>query len=183
MIESSALELFKLYNTEKIEAFKLHRATLQNYLAFTIALIGAIIATIIKLGDSGYLAIALVASLALNISICILAVRMCDRYYLGALEKITILIKLEPLVGLGDIRSRGDDEDNALALPGDKHYLPQRWVDSEKDDQFLTARDFIDFHISYGVNVIARRTFYLVIIINVIIAVYLIALTLKPLVE
>ncbi len=152
MNETSALELFKLYNTAKTEAFKLHRATLQQNLAFSVALIGAVVAAIINIPSPGLPLLALIFVPILNVSICVLAIRMCNRYYLGALEKIAILMKLEPLVGLRDSRSTASEEGEGVALPQDEYFVPNRWIDAEIDRRFPTTESFTDFHMSSGVN-------------------------------
>ncbi len=180
MDETSALELFKLYSTAKVEAFKLHRTTLQQNLAFSVALIGAVVAAIINIPNFGLPLLALVFVPILNISICMLAIRMCNRYYLGALEKIAILMKLEPLVGLRDSRPKVSDEGGKVALPQDKFFVPNRWIDAEIDERFPTTESFTDFHMSSGVNLLAKRTFELVIAINCVIILYLVFLIAAP---
>jgi hypothetical protein len=92
--------MYELFRNERYKSFELHRNTLQNYLAFSVTILGATIVGVLKISNVGWIGIAIVLGPILNVLVCTLAIRMCNRFYLGALEKIVIITKLESLLRL-----------------------------------------------------------------------------------
>lgn len=173
-----ALELMKMYRTEGLENFKLHRATVQHYLAFSAALL---VATLLGLREplAGNQLAGTIAFLpVLNVLVCFRAIRMCDRYYQAAIERITIVAKLEHYLGLDQKLIRPDEKGvEPTPFAEDRFLLPDRWLANR--DKHRSSKAFLKEHMKTGANAVARRTFYLVVGINsVLLVIALYAVTL-----
>jgi hypothetical protein len=179
MYKTLALELYKLFRGEMLECFALHRTALQNYLAFAAAIGAASIAGLIQSHDSGLVAGVVVCGPLLNICICIIGVRTCNRFYLGALERIAIVTKLEHILQFDLRRTRTDQEQGSEGppLPGDDYILPVRW--RKVVAECTTTDEFVHASMPSGVNLLARRTFEFVIAMNVALAVAVVFLLIK----
>ena len=175
MEENSAFEMYKLFRREQHENFEHHRETLQNYLAFVVAVLGATIVGILELRGPGGIGVVVLAGPILNVFVCRLAIRMCDRFYLAALERIAISAKLESALGLRDPIDLTSEGGHADVLFRDKYLLPERWIEGT---QYATSEEFIQQHLNAGVNRLARQTFHLVIVVNVILGVAVVVATL-----
>ncbi len=80
------------------------------------------------------------------------------------MERVTIIAKLESILGIRDYKQAITDKDNVVAFPEDKYLLPRRWMD---DQQSCTAEEFIKKQMNAdGVHRWAKRTFYLMIVVN-----------------
>ena len=98
-----------------------------------------------------------------------MAIRICDRFYRGFLERIGIAAKLESVLGLRDPVDRtGEGQDKAHVFPEDRYLLPERWI---KAGQYATTEKFIQEKMGAGVNRPARLTFYSLILVNVFLGV------------
>jgi hypothetical protein len=161
------LELYKLFRNELHISIELHSQHLQQYLTFITAVLGATVAGFYQIG-LGWLSLILVIGPFINIFICVLAIRMCDRFYEGMLEDITITAKLEELIGLLNPRVN-----NETVFPKDKFILPERWL---KGREFATSAEFVEKNMDRGVNEIAKRIFYGLLGINAFLGIMLIIL-------
>lgn len=169
MKEDFALELYKLYRGEQHNNFEHHRETIQNYLAFAVAVLGATVVGVLQIKDVGWVGIAVLVGPILNVSVCVLAIGMCDRSFLGVLERIAITAKLEAALGLRDrVDLTGEGQDDVVVFPADKYLLPERWI---KGTQHATTEEFIQQHMNTGMNRLAKRTFYSLIAVNVLLGV------------
>ena len=161
MTDEARRDLYKLLRSEMFESFKIHRAALQHYLTLAVAVLGATIAGSTQLAQSSWLGALLLAGPIVNTFICILGMRMCDRYYLGALERISIVAKLEEECSISERAGQ------QTVFAQDSHLLPERWVVKKWPP---TANVYIDEHMKKGVNRLARRTFWSFIILNALLA-------------
>ena len=169
MEKDSALEIYKLFRGERYQSLENHRETLQNYLAFAVAVLGATIVGVLQIRDIGCIGAVILVGPILNVSVCTLAIRMCDRFYLGFLERIGITAKLESVLGLRDpVDLTGEGQDKAHVFPEDRYLLPERWI---KGTQYATTEEFIQQHLNAGVNRPAKQTFQLLIVVNVLLGV------------
>ena len=167
MAPDALFEFYKLYRGEMIEAFKLHRESLEHYLAFAVAVFAASIAGVTQLRDIGWLRSVVLAGPILDVMICLLGIRKCDRYYLGILERITILAKLETMLDINKVWNPGELKPGQSTLfPEDKFFLPARWI--ENTLRYSNSEAFRDSHMKSGVNSLARWTFRVAIGLNVI---------------
>lgn len=162
MANNDILELYKIFRNELHISIDLHRQHLQHYLTFITAVFGVSIAGFYQF-DLGWLSMILVIGPLINIFICVLAIRMCNRFYEGMLEDITITAKLEELIGLLNPR-----DNKETVFPKDKHILPERWL---KGRDFATSAEFVEKNMDGGVNAITRKIFYILLVINAFLAI------------
>lgn len=162
-----AIDLYSTYKTKLVASINLHRQHAQHYLAFIAAILVATIAGTIKINELGGYAILLVAGPILNILLCILAVKMCDRFYEGFLEDVTVTAKLEHEIGLSTESNIKDGH----VFPQDSIFVPERWLTDMKP--YASSTDFINTKMKSGSNRINRITFLLLGITNVLLAIFL----------
>ena len=166
--------MYKMFRGEMYGEINLHRETLQNYLAFSVAVLGATIGGYLQLGQASWAgAIILFAGSILNMFVCRIAIRMCDRFYLGLLERITIIAKLEPLLGLTDSRTKKTKQSEVISLAEDKYLLPRSWILGSK---LTTTEEFIKKYQNSGVNYLAKSTFRILIVLNILLGIASIAI-------
>lgn len=169
MEKEIAYRMYELFRNERYKSFELHRNTLQNYLAFSVTILGATIVGVLEIRNVGWIGAAIVLGPILNVLVCTLAIRMCNRFYLGALEKISIITKLESLLELkGQVNLTSANQKRAPVFPGDKYFLPERWVEGT---QHKTSAEFIEENMNAGVNRLAKRTFQLLIAVNMLLCI------------
>ncbi len=171
----SDFELYKLFRGEYVDAFTLHKDALQHYLAFTTGILVATIAGILQIFGKGWFGLIILVGSILNTVACILAINMCNRYYVGVLERITILSKLESRLGLQDqINSRQKKKANIFS--DDLYFLPERWINGT---DYSTSSDFIKGNLNKGVNRVARQSFHFLILINIVLAIAIFIISLQ----
>lgn len=180
MKPDTLFELYRMYRGEMIEAFRLHRESLEHYLAFAVAVFAASIVGVTQLRDYGWLRSVVLAGPVLDVMICLLGIRMCDRYYLGVLERISILAKLETVLDVNKVWAPGEvGPDQRALFPEDKFLLPERWIEDAL--HYTKSEAFRDSHMRSGVNSLARWTFRVAIGLNAILFVAVLAGELWPL--
>jgi len=157
MDDDHILEFYKLFRNHLHMSIDLHRQHLQHYLTFITAILGATLVGFFKV-SLGWLSLIFVIGPIINIFICVLAIRMCDRFYEGMLESITITAKLEDLIGLSKPR-----DNKETVYPKDNYILPERWL---KGRDFATSAEFVEKNMDRGVNNIARKIFIMLSAIN-----------------
>ena len=169
MDKNTAFEMYKMFRGEMYGHLNLHRETLQNYLAFSVAVLGATIGGYLQLGQAAWIGtIILFAGSILNIFVCVIAIRMCDRFYLGVLERVAIMAKIESILGLTNSRTKKSNQEKTMLLPKDKYLLPQRWV---MGADLASTEEFIEKYQNAGVNHLAKTTFRVLIVLNVFLGV------------
>ena len=139
MEEKDALEIYKIRISEQAAWLNLHRQTSQQYFALISVIFAALLAAFFKYSDKLISDLTLIGFL-LNILLGVSGMRMCFRYYQRFLEEITIMAKIEPLIGI--INTRVKNSDNTISVfPKDKSYIPDRWVKSReginKSEEFV----------------------------------------------
>ena len=159
MESDDILELYKLFRNHLHVSIDLHRQHLQHYLTFITAILGATLVGFFQV-SLGWLSMIFVIGPVINIFTCVLAIKMCDRFYEGMLESITITAKLEDLIGLSKPRNNKE-----TVFPKDKYILPERWL---KGRNFATSAEFVEKNMDRGVNDIARITFYMLLVVNIL---------------
>lgn len=169
MDSDDILELYKLFRNDLHKSIDLHRQHLQHYLTFITAILGATLVGFFQV-SLGWLSMIFVIGPVINIFICMLAIRMCDRFYEGMLEDITITAKLEDLIGLSKPR-----DNKETVYPKDKYILPERWL---KGRNFTTSAEFVEKNMDRGVNHIARNTFYMLLGVNTFFGIMIVILVL-----
>lgn len=164
--EKNTLELYKLFRHETLESYKLHRIAFEHYLTFVVAILGVSIAGFIQFDINGPSKILLCAP-ALNILICTFAIGMCNRAYQGALERITIILKLEEILNVNYIKNVAVTNKGCIkSFIDNKNLLPERWIESAKE--YSSAKEFVKRKMKSGVNLYVRITFMIIILLNII---------------
>ena len=87
---------------------------------------------------------------------------MCDRFYEGMLEAITVTAKLEEIMGLNLRTGNNEIEKTPTVFPQDSNLIPQRWLDNRQP--YKTSQEFIAAHMNQGSNNMVRRAFNIMII-------------------
>jgi|YNPNPStandDraft_1061719.scaffolds.fasta_scaffold59469_2 hypothetical protein len=175
MDKALAYNLYELFRKEMGECFRIHQESLQHYLAFASAILGATILGILQIQGWGWAGLVILSGPILNSFICVLGIRMCNRFYLGALERIALTAKLEQVLGLQEPILTPDRSDN-IAFPGDGHFLPERWLAGRK---YSTTTEFVKRNMKSGVNRLATWTFRALIAVNILLGVAIIVVTFK----
>jgi hypothetical protein len=75
------------------------------------------------------------------------------------------MAKLESELGLTESRTKKSSQAKVLPLSEDKYLLPQRWV---TDMSIATTEEFIRKNQNGGVNQLAKTTFRILIVLNVL---------------
>ena len=166
MTENLKLELYKTFKSDAFENVRMHRATLQHYLAFSVAVLAATILGLTQSRDNTALRVVIMAIPLLNAVICVVTIRTCDRYYNGMLERLAIAAKLEQLLGLPEPLF----EEILKPFPKDKYLLPRRWIEAAAAHS--TSELYVDRQLKSGVNLMARLTFGFLIAVNVGVVMY-----------
>lgn len=167
MDDLKALEIYKITKSEEATMLNLHRQYSHQYFTLVAVIFGVTLGVIYQFKGNLWLMLALFAPF-LNILICTSAIRTCNRFYQRFLEGITILIKLEPFIGLTSPRPNKTKESESLPFPEDKKFLPERWLDSRKQAK---ATEFVEENMKSGSNRLVRISFYVLIFANVVIAI------------
>ncbi len=102
-----------------------------------------------------------------------IAIRMCDRFYLGVLERVATVAKLEQSLGLFDSRTKKTSVNKVVSLSKDKYLLPQRWL---LGTDFSTTEEFIKKYQNAGVNHLAKTTFRILIGLDILLVIASIAI-------
>ena len=90
--------------------------------------------------------------------------------YTGILDRIALVAKLESRMRLSDPLAwkTATDLAGSVLFPGDVTLVPRRWIEGMAE--FATSADFVARGMKLGVNLLAKRTFLLVIVINLLLA-------------
>ncbi len=171
--ESNSLELYKIVRNGQTAWAGLH---LDYTFRFVVAA-GAILTLMLNVVSQkelrDYWVVFLVLALGVvNIVLCYVAEKVCDRAYQRFLEEVTIGTKLEAILGFHNDRPQS----TSTVFAGDKSILPDRWIESwRKPDQRLkskeiaTANDFVDLSMNQGVNRYSRILFRVFLSANVVV--------------
>lgn len=170
-----ALELFKVFRADNASWLSLHREYSQQYITLITAVMAASLGALYQFGKNPWLALSIAIGPILNILLCFNAIAACHRYYCHFLEGVTILAKLEPLVGLRQSRlGKSGADSTLLPFPQDDQILPTRWLSSRKHDNAAT---FVEDNMNVGINQQVRRTMQILVLLNaaILVAVFVTA--------
>ena len=169
MDKKTAMELYAIFRRENSIWLGNHREHSQQYFTLIIAILGASIAVFSQFIISNpFLTLIVIIGPLINILLCRVAVTMCNRSYQLYLENVSILSKLEPIIGLIDSRIQQKEKQTLSQFPKDKSFLPERWLQSR---QFDTAKAFVEQGMNVGANKITRRTFAILGFTNGLVAI------------
>jgi hypothetical protein len=182
MEKDIAIELYKIFKGESTESFRFHQQVLQRYVAFTVAILGASIAGFYKMQGYGPLGCVLLIGPLINIGVCVLGRATCKSFYEAALKDISIIRKIEYILGIEDYPTI-KRENVEKPFKDDKYLFPvdrvrQKKINDEYTKNYDTTEDFTDAKIDSGVNRHARWTFIFIGSINVVLAMAIIIMAL-----
>jgi len=158
------LELWRQYNVNELAHLDLHLRYANWYSAFFIALFGGYIIGLTQYLESSISILFLVLP-SFVILLAQLGKKALDRFYRRFLEAVVMIAKLEYLLGLdGAIRpglgSTGSCSESTKTLwPGDKYFIPKRYVDARDDPKIKNSEDFVRIKMKLGANKITHCTF------------------------
>ena len=92
---------------------------------------------------------------------------MCDRFYKGFLEDVTVTAKLEHEIGLSNEFNIKDGH----VFPQDAIFVPERWLTDM--ESYARSVDFINTKMRSGSRRINRITFSLLGIVHGLLAIFL----------
>jgi hypothetical protein len=153
---SAIVEVYRAHLGEKANSINLHRDYSQQFFTLVAAILGVSAVAAYHFSSEPWLVLVTGVGPLLNVLLCAVAIRMCDRFYRGFLEHITILAKLETLLGLATPLRR-DSARVELPFPEDNYILPERWLQSRHEA--ASSTEFIKTHMRQGSNRIVRWTF------------------------
>ena len=157
MDDDKRFELYLGIRSERIEFLKQHCEHFSHYLTLVMAVLTVTLAGVFTLHQSGVLPLVVgaVASIGFlsNIGLCVVAILVCRRYYQAFLEAVTVMAKLEALLDVETIPSRGERPGGAsVYFPDDAGLFPSRY---RKDrDVHKTEASFVKAALWNGVNLL-----------------------------
>lgn len=163
MDTSTIVEIYRAHLDEKANAINLHRDYSHQYFTLVAAVLGVSAGAIYQFRAEPWLVLVVGIGPMLNILLCVVAIRMCDRFYQAFLEHITILAKLEALIGLMTPSQDEDMRVKGLPFPDDKFILPERWLQSRCQ---ATSAEFVQSNMREGSNRLVRWTFSFLVVAN-----------------
>jgi hypothetical protein len=166
MDKKEAFDFYKLIRGEEISWLNLHRQYSQQYLTLISAIFAVSLGALYQFKNEPLLVVAVILGPLLNILLGITAIKMCNRFYQRFLEGVTIQAKIEPLLGLDTQREENQEDDTRYPFPDDKHYLPNRWLESRKQNSSL---DFVNDHMKSGSNKYVQLSFKLLLVANIVV--------------
>lgn len=153
------IESYKLFREEAHKSIELHATHFRNFLTLIIAISAATLA-----GAQHYLAeyyklgLVLLAGGCFGIVAAHFGRKLCDRFYEGMLEAITVTAKLEEILGLNDrYKANETVKKDSAVFPKDDNLIPERWLKNRKG--YKTSLEFINAHMNKGSNNMVRRAF------------------------
>lgn len=169
MEKSDAFEIYKSRISEQAAWLNLHRQTSQQYFTLISVIFAALLAAFFKYSDE-FMSDLTFFGFLLNILLGVTGMRMCFRYYQRFLEEITIMAKIEPLIGL--INTRVKISDNSISvLPKDESYIPDRWIKSRKG--INKSEEFVKNHKRTGSHKYVHWSFIYLISVNAIFIIFI----------
>lgn len=164
MDKKEAFDFYKLIRGEEIPWLNLHRQYSQQYLTLISAIFAVSLGALYHFKEDPLLVLAVILGPFLNVLMCVIAIKMCNRFYQRFLEGVTIQVKIEPLLGLSNQREKKAEDDTVWPFPNDKYYLPERLLKSRNQRSSL---DFVNDHMKSGSNKHVQLSFRLLLVANI----------------
>jgi|GEM_PF-6433509 len=158
MSDSKWLEAYKLFRQEGQKSIDLHATYFKNFLTLLVAIAAATLAGAQYCIDKhSYVWLVLIVGGCFGIITAYLGKELCDRFYEGMLEAVTVTAKLEEIVGLVSRAENDKAKTHSKIFPTDDNLIPQRWVDNRK--HYQSSSCFIAAHMKLGSNKVIRLVF------------------------
>ncbi len=157
--EKHLIELWKQCSVEEVAYLDLHFKYANWYSAFFIALLAACVVGL----SQYYRSFGSVLFLTLPLLVIVLAQlgkKAMDRFYQTFLETVTVLAKLEKLLGLdGAVGTKSCAKSATVLWPEDKQLIPFRYFRSRYDPNVVSSEEFIRRYLKLGANKTVHDTF------------------------
>lgn len=169
MDKKMAFEYYKLLMNRQVSWMNLHSQRSRQYLTIISAVttvLAILLGVLYKDNFHPMFPCTVVTLPLINILICLIAIRACNRAYLRFLEDIIVMAKIEPIIGLYEQRKNIQKDSTIYPFPEDKYFLVDRWITSRKQKSSI---DFINENINLGANKYVQLSFKFLILVNVLI--------------
>lgn len=157
--EKHLIELWRQCSVDEVAYLDLHFKYANWYSAFFIALLAAYVVGL----SQYYKSFGSVLFLTLPLLVIVLAQlgkKAMDRFYQTFLETVTVLAKLEKLLGFdGAILPKSCAKSATVLWPKDKQLIPLRYVQSRYDTKIESSEEFIERYLNLGANKTVHATF------------------------
>ncbi len=171
MEPSQWIEIYGLFRNEIHKSLDFHVEHFGRFLTLISALLGITATAISYFKDNSFSqGFASCLGAVLGILASLIGMKLCDRFYEGMLEAITITAKIERALGIDVRPSPNSGNVPEMPFPKDEHLLPARWSNDRRD--IKTSKEFVDARMKEGSNKWVRRTFCLFIIANAVLLIY-----------
>jgi hypothetical protein len=174
------IELYKVYSQNRVSFIDLRHKYTNYYTGIQIAILSGIALVIInfnRLPENSLIYYIIATGFFLNILISTFALNMNERNFQAAIENVTMLAKIEALLGLDEkICIKDKKMPNIVLWPKDKSFIPERYRNSTS--QHL-SKIFVNKSKEIGfTNIIIKVQFYGMIILSMF-SIWIIYLILK----
>src|SRR5258706_12307580 len=147
----------------------LHHQHFTQFVFIILAVLTASIVALSQFQNNGWLLLLITIGPIINVTLCFTATKVCDRFYQRFLEHESVAMKLFLLSDLDGKFSNKKPKKEQLLFHKDTHLLPERWIDTMSN--YENIDQFVEAYINQGSNKLIRRTFQILILLNVIICV------------
>ncbi|MCX5815310.1 MAG: hypothetical protein NTX75_03580 [Proteobacteria bacterium] len=165
------VKIYEIFRKNLLASMNLHRQHAQHYLTFIAVVTAATIAGFVAmLNANSSKTCFLVVGPIFNVYLSVLAICMCNRYYKGFLEEVSVTAKIEELIGLSTPHSQRQNS----CFKEDETIVPSRWIKGR--ERFKNSADFVKDNMNRGSNKVLHFTFVGLIIVNIVMAVLIVFL-------
>lgn len=155
------LQVYQLFRTEGHKSVELHAQHFRQFVTLLLAILTLTLAGVGYLEETGIPpGVILLAGGLLGTTLAICGRLMCDRFYEGMLEAVTVSAKFESLLQIED-----RPQSPSSPFPDDKGLLPARWLRNRA--KYASSEEFIRVSMGRGSNRVARWTFLAFALINI----------------
>lgn len=170
MADYSIESLYASFKDDARGWLGLHRQHFTQFVSIILAVLTASLAALYHLRNEALLLLLVSLGPALNIILCVLAVRVCDKFYLRYWEHETVSYKLFGLMEDAHKISARIQERKGI-FPADSHLFPRRWLD--RVAEYDTSKSFTESRLTArnSSNWYIRITFWVLIGISAVIGV------------
>ncbi|MBC8552345.1 MAG: hypothetical protein H8D23_22180 [Candidatus Brocadiales bacterium] len=159
------MELYKLFRAETHKSIEMHAQHFSKFLTLITAILGSTLAGIHYFKDPPYFeAIIAILGGILSALISFIGIKMCDQFYKGMLEAITVTAKIEALLGIENIPGPELNLKPLSAFKEDPYLLPMRWI--KERATYATSNEFINASLCKGSNKYVKYTLVALIVLS-----------------
>jgi hypothetical protein len=172
MDEDKWFRLYLAMRSEHFEALKQHGEHFSHYLTLVMAVLTVTGAAVFQLHEARVCPVAVggvaLTGSVINIALCYVAIKVCNRYYEAFLEAVTVMAKLESSLHL-EARplGAGSSTDASGPFPKDVDLFPGRYRKARA--RYSTEARFVRAATCKGVNLLVMLTMGLLALANLVV--------------